>query len=252
VQQARLFTDTKVTVPASVSRTGAAISFDATKLMFTGHSQGSQNGAIYFAADPGARGGILSGSGSFLVIALLEKTKPFSIPGLVRTVMDIKPVDPMDELNLYHPFLNLAQTLVDVEDPINYMGYLTTHPRQGAAAKSIYQSEGVNPDGTGDTYAPPHGIEVGGVAAGYPGMLPAQHTIAEAAWSGLGDIAIPAGGLSGNMANGQATCVLAQFAPTTSDGHFVLFDVPQAHVQAGEFMRSLAADPKGRVTPLGM
>jgi hypothetical protein len=254
VQQARLFTNSSLTVPSATSRTGAAITFDATRLMFAGHSQGGQNGSLFLAADKAARGGILSGSGSFIVVALLEKTSPTpSVSGLVQTVLDIKPAESMGELNLFHPALNLAQSMIDVADPLNYVGYMTVHPRSGATAKSIYQSEGVNPDGTGDTYAPPHGIELGSVASGFPRMLPAQHTIAEAAYSGLGDIAIPAGGLQGNMANGNATCVLAQFPPPMGhDGHFVLFDVPQAHVQAGEFMKSLAADPKGRVTPLGM
>jgi hypothetical protein len=254
VQQARVFTDSKTAVPASVSRTGAAIAFDATKLMFTGHSQGSQNGAIFLAADGAARGGILSGSGSFIIVALLEKTSPTpSVAGLVRTVLDIKPAEAMSELNVFHPALNLAQYFVDATDPLNYMGYVTTHPRKMLPAKSVYQSEGVSPDGSGDTFAPPHGIELGAVAAGYPRMAPGQHAVVEAAYSGLMDVTVPVGGLQGNLSGGLATCVLAQFQPAPKDdGHFVLFDVPEAHAQAGEFMRSLADDPKGRVTPLGM
>ena len=74
VQQARLFTATHVTVPASVSRTGSAIAFDATKLIFIGHSQGGLNGPLFFAADDQARGGVLSGSGAMITVALLEKT----------------------------------------------------------------------------------------------------------------------------------------------------------------------------------
>jgi hypothetical protein len=253
VQQARLFSDSHTTVPANVSRTSAVISFDGTKILFTGHSQGSQNGAIFLAADQTARGGILSGSGSFIIIAFLEKTSPTpSVAGLVQTVLDIKPAEAAGELNVFHPALNLAQSMADVTDPINYMGYITTHPRAGFASKSVYQSEGVNPDGTGDTYAPPHGIELGAVAAGYPRMLPAQHTIVEAAYSGLGDVSVPDGGLTGNLANGSATCVLAQFQPAPNDdGHFVLFDVPEAHTQCGEFMASLSANPEGLLTPLG-
>ncbi|MEO7327610.1 MAG: hypothetical protein ABI193_03460, partial [Minicystis sp.] len=76
VQRARLFTETKIRVPAKVASTGTDIAFDATKLMFFGHSQGGLNGPLFLAADDAARGGILSGSGAFLTIALLDKTKP--------------------------------------------------------------------------------------------------------------------------------------------------------------------------------
>ena len=251
VQQARLFTDSNTTVPASVSRTGAALKFDASKLLFIGHSQGGLNGPLFLAADKQARGGVLSGSGSVIMVALLEKTQPTpSVAGAVKTLLQLTHPEDAMELSLFHPVLNMAQTFIDPTDPIHYAGYIIEHPRPGFAAKSIYQTEGVKPDGTGDSYAPPHGIELGSVATGLPRMLPGVHTITEAAFGGLGDIAIPAAGLTGNLANGQATGVIAQFVPTTSDGHFVLFDVPQCRAQAASFMRALADNPVGMVPPL--
>jgi hypothetical protein len=251
VQQARLFTDTKVTVPANVSRTGAAISFDTTKLMFAGHSQGGLNGPLFLAADKQTRGGVLSGSGSMIIVALLEKTLPQpSVSGAVRTLLELTQPDDAAELNVFHPVLNMAQSFIDPTDPIHYVGYFFQHPRAGFAPKSIYQTEGVRADGTGDSYAPPHGIELGAVATGLPRETPGVHTIAEAAFGGLGDVTIPSGGLSGNLANGQVTGVLGQFVPTTSDGHFVVFDVPACHKQAAQFLQALAADPKGMVSPI--
>jgi hypothetical protein len=44
--------------------------------------------------------------------------------------------------------------------------------------------------------------------------------------------------------------VLGQFVPTTSDGHFVVFDVPACHKQAAQFLQALAADPKRMVSPI--
>ena len=253
VQQARLFTETHLTVPASVSRTGGAIAFDGTKVLFIGHSQGGITGPMFLAADDQALGGLLSGSGAMITVALLEKTDPQpSVASLVRVFLGLDTAGEAAELNLFHPVLNMAQTLIDPADPIHYERYLVANPRSGFAPKSIFQTEGVNADGTGDTYAPPHGIEIASVALGLPRELPGVHTIAEAAWDpALADVTIPAGGLSGNLAGGLASGVLGQFVPAPDDdGHFVAFDVPAAHAQVGGFCANLAADPHGRVPPL--
>jgi hypothetical protein len=252
VQQARLFTETKLTVPASVSRTQATVAFDATKLVFLGHSEGGLNGPLFLAGDNQALGGVLSGSGAMITVALLDKTSPMpSVAQAVKTILELTTAAEAAELNLFHPVLNMAQTIVDATDPVNYAKYIFQSPRAGFAPKSILQTEGVNPDGTGDTYAPPLGIEIHSVALGLPRETPGVHTIAQAAWGGLGDVTVPATGLQGNLAGGKASGVLGQFVPAPNDdGHFVAFDVPAAHAQVGQFCQNLAADPKGLVPPL--
>ncbi|HEX8795254.1 MAG TPA: hypothetical protein VF765_30105 [Polyangiaceae bacterium] len=252
VQQARLFTETKMTVPATVSRTQATISFDATKLVFVGHSEGGLNGPLFLAGDSQALGGVLSGSGAMITVALLEKTSPMpSVASAVKTLLELTTASEAAELNLFHPVLNMAQAIVDATDPVNYARYIFQAPRAGFAPKSILQTEGVNADGTGDTYAPPLGIEIHSVALGLPRETPGVHTIAQAAWGGLSDITVPSGGLQGNLAGGKASGVLGQFVPAPmDDGHFVAFDVPAAHAQVGQFCQNLAADPKGLVPAL--
>jgi hypothetical protein len=184
-------------------------------------------------------------------VAMLEKTAPLpSIAAVVKTILQLTTPDEAAELNLFHPVLNFAQMAGDASDPVNYAGYIIQHPRPGFPPKSILQTEGVKPDGTGDTYAPPHGIEIHSVALGLPRETPGVHTIAEAAWGGAGDVTVPAAGLAGNLGGGQASGVLGQFVPTTSDGHFVAFDVPAAHAQVGGFCANLAANPKGLVPAL--
>jgi hypothetical protein len=251
-QQARLFTQTKMTVPASVSRTQTVISFDATKLVFVGHSEGGLNGPLFLAGDDQALGGVLSGSGAMITVALLEKTSPMpSVAATVKTVLELTTPSEAAELNLFHPVLNMAQTIVDATDPVNYARYIFQSPRPGFAPKSILQTEGVNPDGTGDTYAPPLGIEIHSVALGLPRETPGVHTIVQAAWGGLGDVTVPAAGLQGNLAGGKASGVLGQFVPAPNDdGHFVAFDVPAAHAQVGQFCQNLAANPLGLVPAL--
>jgi hypothetical protein len=258
-QQARLFTASHTSIPASVSITGKEILFDPTNLVFFGHSQGGLNGPLYLAVDDSARGGVLSGSGSMITIALLEKVAPSpSVADLVKLVLGLETPAQRAELNLFHPALSLAQSLVDTIDPIHYVGYIFQHPRPGFAPKSIYQTEGTYSDGLGDDFAPDQGIEVESVALGLPLMTPAIHPIVEAGWGGLSTVTIPPAGLSGNLAGGKASGVIAQFQPTcptpvvpcpdeNDDGHYVVFDVPACHEQAAAFCQNLAADPTGRV-----
>lgn len=249
VQRARLFTETKITVPAGVAVTGSEIKFDATKVMYFGHSQGGLSGPMFLAADSSTRGAVLSGSSAIFALALLEKTKPDpSIKQLVSTVFLQLTADEAPELNLFHPAISLAQTIVDVGDTAHYARFLATSPRFGFASKSIYMTEGINPDGVGDSYSPPHGIEAHAISAGLPLQLPGQHPIAESAYGGPQPVTVPPEGLQGNLGGGTASGILAQWPISPGDdGHFVIFDDPDAFNQAGDFLKNLAADPKGRV-----
>lgn len=247
VQQARLFTQTQISIPASISG-GSEIRFDPDKVAFVGHSQGGLNGPLFLAVDDQARGGMLSGSGSLISIALLEKTQPVNVAGLVKTVFLGLLGDEAEELNLFHPAMSLAQSIVDPTDPIHYAPMLVRRPRPGFAPKPMLMTEGVNPDGSGDSYAPPHGIEVQAVAMGLPPQTPVIHEIAELAWADLEPVTIPPEGLSGNLADGAASGVLAQWrADDASDGHYVIYDIPAAMNQAAGFVENLMQDQKGLV-----
>lgn len=250
VQQARLFTETKVKVPANVSRTASEIGFDPGRVLFFGHSQGGLNGPLFLAASDLARGGVLSGAGSMLVVALLEKTKPVDVAGAVRVLLGLADEERAKELNVFHPGLALTQTIVDATDPIHYGAFITTTPRAGFAPKSIFQTEGIAADGEGDTYAPPRGIEALAVSMSLPRVAPGVRVIPEAQWANLADVSLSPSGVRGNLAGGRATGALAQYPPRNgSDGHFVVFDVPEARSQAATFCRDLADDPIGRLAP---
>lgn len=249
VQRARLFTESGAAVPAEVSVTGEEIRFDPTRVMFYGHSQGGLNGPLYLAVDDSARGAVLSGSSAMIAITLLEKTEPSpSVAAAVKSVFLGLSADEGEELNELHPAISLAQSIVDVVDPLHYAPRIIGAPREGFAPKSIYMTEGVNPDGTGDSYAPPRGIEVHALSMGLPLQSPAQRPLPDGRWLGQPSVEIPEEGLPGNLAGGQASGVLAQWAVVPgSDGHFVVFDVPAATAQAAAFLRNLADEPAGRV-----
>lgn len=251
IQRARLFTVSAAVVPASVSATGADVRFDPTRIMFFGHSQGGLNGPLFLAADDAARGGVLSGASSIISITLLEKSSPPpSVANLVKSVFLGLNGEAQAEVNLFHPPIAMAQAIVDVVDPINYAAAAIQSPRPGFAPKSLMMTEGVNPDGTGDTYAPVRGIEALALAYGLPLQQPAVWQPPDAAFGGLEPVTIPPEGLAGNLADGQASGVLAQWSPPAGeDGHFVVFDVPQATDQTAGFLRYLADEPAGRVPP---
>lgn len=250
VQRARLFTESHLVVPASISTNGADILFDATKLMFFGHSQGGLNGPLFTAIDPAARGGVFSGAGAIITMGLLDKTEPSpSVSVLLRGLLGFNASNGA-ELDIFHPTMSLVQSLTDVVDPINYARLQLLEPRAGFAPKSVYMTEGINPDGEGDSFAPPVSIEAHGIAIGLPLQLPATYDIPQLAWGGPTPTEVPGGGLLGNLANGAAAGILAQWSPPSgSDGHFVVFAVPAARLQAAKFLQNLAANPSGLVPP---
>jgi hypothetical protein len=252
IQRARLFTESMVEIPAEVSHTGAPIRFDPTKVMFFGHSQGGLNGPLYLALDDSARGGVLSGSGAIIGLALLEKTAPEpSIATLVPTVFLGLLPEEREELDLFHPAIMLAQSITDSIDPINYARHTVREPLDGMSPKSILMTEGIGADGIGDHYTPTRGIEAQAVAMGLPLLLPAQVLIPQLGWGAEPAVAVPAEGLRGNLAGGEASGALVQWAPPPgSDGHFVVFDVSAARIQVSNFLVRLAEDPVGAVPPL--
>lgn len=249
VQRARLFTERRARIPAAVSHTGEQIRFDPERVLFMGHSQGGLNGPLYLAVDDSARGGVLSGSGAIIMITLLEKTEPApSIKQLVTVLLSLVTEEDGAELDIFHPAMMLSQSIVDAIDPINYAHLTIAEPRPGFSPKSVLMTEGIAPDGTGDNFTPPRGTEAQAVAMGLPPQQPVLRPYPQLDWGAPAPVEIPPEGLSGNLADGNASGVLAQWAPFgDNDGHFVVFDVPEARAQAAGFLRRLADDPDGGV-----
>ncbi len=247
IQRARLFTESGLSVPASVSQSGNTLRFDASKLMFFGHSQGSLNGPLFLAGSSAPLGAVFSGASGVMQITLLEKTKPEpSVANLVKTIFLQLLLDEQDEVSLLYPPIALAQSIVDPVDPMNYARFIALEPVFGAP-KSVYMTEGVGPDGTGDSYAPPRGCEALAMAMGLPLMDPVVHPFTDGVGETPAQVSIGPDGLSGNMAGGAATGILAQWQPDGGDGHFVVFDIDRAKEQAAGFLKNLADDPVGRV-----
>jgi hypothetical protein len=247
VHRARLFSESNMAIPAGIASGGTEIRFDASKLMFFGHSQGSLNGPLFLAGSAAPLGAVFSGASGVMQITLLEKTKPEpSVATLVKTIFLQLSVEEQEEVSLLYPPIALAQSIVDPVDPMNYARYIALEPAFGVP-KSVYMTEGVDQTGQGDSYAPPRGCEALAMAMGLPLMDPVVHPFTDGVAGTPAEVSIGADGLSGNIAGGAATGVLAQWQPDGGDGHFVVFDIQKATDQAAGFLRNLADDPVGRV-----
>jgi hypothetical protein len=237
--RARLISTGALRVPPTVSRTGREIRFDPRAIGFFGHSQGGLDGPLALAVDDQLKGAVLSGAGSAIAWSLLEKTKPEpSVAGLVRAFVGVE-TEHEDELGPLHPALALVQTLVDPADPVHaYAAFLRLSRRE---PKSLLLTEGVRPDGSGDSYSPPRTIEASAIAGGCPIARPIVRDLAELAVEGIAPVDLP---VRGNVAAGRATCALLQAEPPPGrDGHFVAFDVPALRATTASFLGSLLRDP---------
>jgi len=203
--------------------------FDPARVAFMGHSQGGLTGPLFVAYEPGVRGAVFSGAAGNLILALLNKTRPVDIPGLVAGLLAD---DPIDQL---HPFLSMVQTYFEPADPANYGRLYFQEPPAGMAPRSIFQTIGLV-----DHYAPVPGLKAFMLAMGLQpvGMLP--DPIEGLDLQGLQ----PApGGLpvQANVAGGAATGVAAEYVARGYDGHFVVFLEPNAQRQSTGFLASLVA-----------
>jgi hypothetical protein len=251
VQQARLFTESRLVVPASVSGRGADIRFDASRLAFMGHSQGGINGPIFLAVDDQALGGMLSGSASMLTITLLEKTKPIDVPLLIRSTFLGLEDSEAGELDLFHPALSLAQTIVDPADPIHYVKSIALEPRRRFFAEEPVHDRGrERRRQRRQLRAAARHRSAGrrGGASAHRAHDPSDRRSSTTATS-RSSPSPRAGSREIWRAAARAEHSLNGEPLTRSDGHFVIYDIPEAMLQATGFIRNLMDEPNGRVPP---
>jgi len=206
---------------------GRSVRFDASKVFFFGHSQGSVTGVPFAAREPDVKAAIFSGAGGLLYLTMLTKTEPYDITALLRLVIR----DP--EITKFHPALALLEAFYEPADAIVYAPLIATRPPEGFVPKSVFQ-----PMGFGDSYTPrptlealptPFGLDlVAPELEAIPGLELLQKRVLNAP-------------VRNNVSNeaGEATVVGAQFlAAQGSDGHFVSFDIAAAKKQAAMFFKT--------------
>ena len=220
---------------ASLPTTGAPFKLDPSRIYFKGHSQGGLTGPLFLAAEPEIKAAILSGAGGGLIASLLNKTEPVNIPQVVQALLH----DPADQ---FHPLLSLVQGYFEDSDPVNYGRQMFLEPPSGQAPKSIFQTLGIV-----DHYTPIPNIETLALGMGVQPAGPMLQSIDGLAFTTTQWGTAP---ITGNVAGGQATGVLLEYtAPPNDDGHFVVFDVPDAIRQSNRFLATAAAGGAARLDP---
>ncbi|MEZ4366292.1 MAG: hypothetical protein R2939_08375 [Kofleriaceae bacterium] len=206
------------------------ITVDPERVYFFGHSQGATTGVPMLAYEPRIAGAVLSGAGGGLYLTLLSKTEPLDIPGLVATLSRDEPLDE------WTPTLHVLQAWAERADATNYGAQLARTPppspdEVGVAmpAKAIFQTEGIT-----DHFAPNPSSRALSVAIGGDQVAPAVEVLEGLTLRGRTPQPPP---LAGNLAG--TTVAVAQY--TSSEGHFVVFDVPAARTQSTQFLATLAA-----------
>lgn len=226
---------------ASAPSTGNPIKFDKNRIYFKGHSQGGTTGPLFLAFEPKVKVAILSGAGAALILALLNKTEPVDIPSVVRAIVN-------EDIDEYHPLLTLIQWYLESADPGNYARYFFREPPVNQMPKQIYQSMGVT-----DHYTPIPTIKALALAMGVQPATPTWEPIETLPLTPLTWAPPP---LSRNVQNGTVTGVLGEYkVPVRSDGHpaydghFVVFNHPDAVRQSNRFLASHAATGTAVLVP---
>jgi len=164
---------------------------------------------------------VLSGAGGGLLRGILDKGSPFSMKqGLAALLAD-------DEIEEYHPALNLVQHYFDAVDGLNQaMGLLMEVP-EGRGRPNLFFVYGV-----GDSYTPTSTQRALGVALGAPLVEPVLEP-----YGGVYTMALP---VRSNV--GGVTALARQYAPTDDwDGHFVATREATAMANIDAFLASFLA-----------
>ncbi|MCA9664425.1 MAG: hypothetical protein KC503_02520 [Myxococcales bacterium] len=234
---------------------GVEVQFDPQKVGFMGHSQGGLTGPLFLSAEPGVGAAVLSGAGANSILALLSKTEPINIPDVIGSLIQ-------EKIDAFHPLATIIQQLLDVSDPANQASALIRAPRPGIPAKNLLVTQGFV-----DHYTPNETTDALAIGIGIPTL---GEVVREVAGQSLrrDDAAPRSLPIAGNISldGGSVTAGLLQFrSPVTEDacepdgsckgsrycgddnmcyhdGHFVVFDVPEAQRQVSLFFGSYFRD----------
>lgn len=227
----------RLTFPLRLGDAGmTTVRFDPAHVMFFGHSQGGLNGPLWLAADDGASSAVLSGAGGSIAIALLRKTQPINIPNLITSALGLS----FGEFVELHPVVSLLQMLVDPSDPQHYGRYIIREPRAGQHPAHIYQTQGFE-----DHYAPPAGIAALALSIGLPLTMPLVHGEPGFALVSSTLSRLPLRGNLGTTTEPITGSWMQFESEVGRDGHFVVFDIPDARLRAAAFLGTAARDPAG-------
>ncbi|MBI2378334.1 MAG: hypothetical protein HYV07_30320 [Deltaproteobacteria bacterium] len=225
---------TKLMKELRIEYPGGEVRCDPDRIVFVGHSQGGISGAPLIAIEPSIRAAVFSGTAGILSITVEERVDPVSFLGLLRTLLGLPATEDVDD---HHVLLSIIQTFIEPGDPINFARtYLSDPP--GGSARDVLFIEGFK-----DSASPARGHEALSVAARAPVIAPVHRIPFAATLVGPAPQTAPA---EGNVEGpyGRVTMGLIQYP---DQDHWPMFDDPDAHAKALEFVRSALFDGRARI-----
>ena len=211
------------------------VRFDRRRRMFFGHSQGATVGPLLLAVAKSHRGGVLSAGGGHLLLNILTRDSPLLAGLTAKALVEILLGAPVDA---FHPALHLLQMGGEPSDPLAYVDRFAVH-RRGRPLNVLFTHGMLDPD------VPTTLTASMVVAARYPLVSPIYPNRVFPALPGydyqeafsLAGLPVLAPPVTGNLARGRATGGLVLFE---LDGHFPVFDNPDAITQWTGFIDTLA------------
>lgn len=224
---------------SAATTTGEAIKVDGTKLFFFGHSQGSTEGSLMLPFGDDFKAAVLSGNGASLRDALRTKTKPENIAGVLPLVLQDPAMSDADlgpGVTQNHPVLSLLQQWIDPADPLNFAS-LIGKPLTGHTGKHAFQTFGLE-----DTYSPPVTMATFAIAGGFVQVTPDASADPAYDEDDFTSKLLKPVALGYKAAANGFTLGLRQYgAPSTSDGHFVVFATQAANDDMVLFLNGAAS-----------
>lgn len=224
---------------SAATTTGEAIKVDGSKLFFFGHSQGSTEGSLMLPFGDDYKAAVLSGNGASLRDALRTKTKPENIAGVLPLVLQDPAMSDPDlgpGVTQNHPVLSLLQQWIDPADPLNFSS-LIGKPLTGHTGKHAFQTFGIE-----DTYSPPVTMATFALAGGFVQVTPDASADPAFDDEEFTSKLLKPVALGYKAAANGFTLGLRQYgAPSTSDGHFVVFDTQAANDDMVLFLNGAAS-----------
>jgi predicted esterase len=212
--------------PFSVGAAGS-IDFDATKVYFFGHSQGSNIGVPAVAVTSATPAAVFSGAGAFLTEGLLTKTSPVESKAGLEFLLG-------EEVTKSHPMMTLFQTYFDAVDTVNFAPEVITRP-VGVPAKHVFMTWADD-----DTFSPRPTLNHMVRALGLEIAEPVLASISNG--SGGGNVATVARPVTANVTGGRTGAVFQYDSGGAYDGHFVSTQNDDAVTDWVEFLTSAATD----------
>lgn len=213
---------------------------DPARVSIFGHSQGSMHASLALPYIPDVGAAVLSGNGVSLMHGLLTKTLPVNISELVPLLVsdglrfDAETQSVKGQLpgGTHHPVLSVIQRHIDPGDGVNFARELNSpsavHPTH------LFQTFGLD-----DHFSPPETLRI---FAGVAGLAVVRADESASPPFDLGPewASYPVTQTT-PIAESSYTMVVRQYgAPTSSDGHFVAFQVPAAIEDVRQFLAQAA------------